>query len=129
MLLFFKADWIFFEVLLTLCWTITNPTKVLPTLSALDLSTATFNFCNSDVAFGIWTEFGTMLKCKFCKLLLNYLVLLSKICNKIYKIRHEINSVALASFVWMNMFFAINTESKLTMLALTYIFCFLNVSK
>ena len=52
----------FFVMLLSFCRVKTCPTKVLPTLSTLDMSTTTLNFCNSYATLWIWTPFSALLK-------------------------------------------------------------------
>ena len=52
----------FFVMLLTFCRVKTCPTKVLPTLSALDMSATTLNLCNSNTTLCIRTPFSALLE-------------------------------------------------------------------
>ena len=52
----------FFVMLLSFCRVKACPTKVLPTLSTLDMSTTTLNFCNSYATLLIWTPLSALLK-------------------------------------------------------------------
>ena len=52
----------FFVMLLSFCRVKTCPTKVLPTLSTLDMSTTTLDFCNSYATLLIWTPFSALLE-------------------------------------------------------------------
>ena len=111
----------FFVMLLSFCRVKTCPTKVLPTLSTLDMSTTTLDFRNSYTTLWVWAPFGALLEVNLVKSVFYFLISFLDVVDFRFVFDKQIDSVNHTSLEWMNLFFAVKAKVKFTVLAFTWI--------
>lgn len=105
-----------------------SPTHKMKTLCTLNMRASTFDFAYSYRTSWIRTQLCALFQIQLCEQIFELRVFKLNLSHFSFKFRKQVDSVDFASLEGMDVFFAIKTEMKLAMLALSSVFRFLNVS-